>query len=307
MELAEQVSADEARALSRVPVIRAWNAPLLRWATGKAKGRGLRGVTVENVVSPHARVRLYRPTRLLREGPTPALLWIHGGGLVIGAPGVDDHRCARFARELGMVVVSAYYRLAPRDPFPAAIDDVHAAWRWLVEESAALNVDAERRVIGGESAGGGLAACLAQRLLDEGDAVPRGQLLVYPMLDDRTALRDDLAPREHLVWSNTSNRFGWSSYLGPAHGAATLPDYAAAARRASLSALPSTWIGVGTEDLFYDECCAYAARLEEANVDCQLDVVRGAPHGFEVLLRKATATRAFIAAQLGWLRATLAI
>lgn len=257
-------------------------------------------------VRDHAEVgvRVYRP----RDGASgAALLWLHGGGLIVGAPTMDDGRCGEWVRELGVVVVSVDYRLAPEDPFPAALDDAHAAWWWLQGSAGALGVDPRRVAIGGASAGGGLAASLAQRLHDEGGVAPAAQLLLYPMLDDRTAARRELDDAGHMVWRNRSNRAGWSAYLGRAPGAAELPVYASAARRTDLRGLPAAWIGVGDLDLFLDENRAYAEGLEEAGVATELHEVIGAPHGFDALAPDASVSRAFAAAQGAFLAQRLRV
>ena len=254
--------------------------PVIRFLAGNLS-RLMRGTTVEGVERRverigAGRVRVYTPGT-----PTgAALLWIHGGGLVIGAAAMDDALCGETARQLGVTVVSVDYRLAPRHPFPAALDDGHDAWEWLLRNASALGVDTGRIAVGGQSAGGGLAANLVQRLHDEGADVA-AQWLFCPMLDDRTAADRTYDAEGHLVWNNRSNLVGWSSYLGDRMGAETLPPYAAAARREDLSGLPPTWIYTSDIELFCTEDTAYASRLRDAGVDVTLDVVSGAPHGFE--------------------------
>jgi acetyl esterase/lipase len=174
-------------------------------------------------------------------------------------------------------VVSVKYRFAPEHPFPAALEDCYAALGWLHENAEKLGVDRGRIAIGGESAGGGLAAALAQLAHDRGELPVCFQLLVYPMLDDRTAL-DPTRPRT-LVWTPTGNHFGWTSYLGHPPRLEEDRPYAVPARREDLSGLPPAWIGVGDIDLFYPENVGYAERLQAAGVACQLEVVPGFYHG----------------------------
>jgi acetyl esterase/lipase len=190
-------------------------------------------------------------------------------------------KAALFAKTLGVPVICPAYGLAPQAPFPAALDDAHAAWHRVLAQAEALGIDAAKIVIGGYSAGGGLAAGLVHRLHDEGGQQPAGQLLIYPMLDDRTAQRRELDHPRHSIWSNTNNRFAWPAYLGGQRDAQALP-YAAAARRADLAGLPPAWVGVGTCDLFLDEGRAYAARLAAAGVATAYDEVPGAIHGFDM-------------------------
>lgn len=246
------------------------------------------GVTIEERQLDRTRVRIFRPDA---ETSGASLLWIHGGGLLIGTPAQDDRLCAEFARNLGIIVVAAEYRLASREPYPAAIDDCHAAWQWLQKSALSLGVDTHRVALAGKSAGGGLAACLAQRIHDQGGTQPVAQVLFCPMLDDRTASRRELDEIAHFAWNNRSNRAGWTRYLAQPPGATAVPAYAVAARRETLAGLPPTWLSTGDIELFYDEICAYAERLRAAGVPCQLEIVPGAPHGIEAIAADAAPTR----------------
>lgn len=245
--------------------------------------------------APDVQVRLIRPRTL--KGNAPALLWLHGGGMILGRNTQDDATNFAFARTLGMTVASVGYRLSPQHPAPAALEDAYAALTWLFANAEQRGIDAGRIAIGGQSAGGGLAAGLALLAHDRGTVQPAFQLLVYPMIDDRTVVRTDLESRNVRVWSQGSNRYGWTSYLGQEPGGADISEYAAPARREDLSGLPPTWIGVGTLDLFFAEDTTYAARLTEAGVPCELAVVEGAFHGFDALFRKKGVSRDFWRAQ----------
>ncbi|WP_229705057.1 alpha/beta hydrolase [Williamsia phyllosphaerae] len=277
--------------------ISARTVPLFRAATTLLALRAAKGVETV-AVSADASVRVHRPPTAgapARNSPGAALLWIHGGGYVLGRAVQDDLICARFARELGITVAAVDYRLAPEHPFPAPLDDCLAALSWL---AAQPSVDASAIAVGGASAGGGLAAALVQRVHDLGQIRPAFQLLVYPMLDDRTTSPDESAVRNHRVWSGRSNVYGWSSYLADADRAAAVP-----ARRTDLTGLPPAWIGVGGNDLFHDEDLAYAQRLRDAGVDCETTVIPGAFHGFDALVPRAAVSREFFAAQCAALRA----
>lgn len=307
MVLSDTIHPELVPALKRVPsfTFRPWMISGLRAFTRFAFPRAnLAGVDVREESANGARVRVLSPTC---AKPAGVLLWMHGGGLMIGAPAQDDARSATFVRELGIVVVSAYYRLAPQHPFPAALDDCYAAWGWVQANLSRFGVDPNRVAIGGESAGGGLAASLAQRLRDEAGPQPAGQLLVYPMLDDRTAARQELDAAQHPVWNNTSNRTGWSAYLGCPPGAPSLPAYAVPARGTDLRGLPPAWIGVGLLDLFLEECQDYANRLRDAGVYCDWEEVPGAVHGFAAIAPNASITQKFTAGQAAFLRRYLAL
>lgn len=238
--------------------------------------------------APDVRVLTYQ--RADRARPSGAVLWIHGGGLVMGTAEQDHEECGRFADELGILVVNVDYRLAPEHPFPAGLHDCYAALRWMHDSAQELGVDPARIAVAGSSAGGGLAACVAQMALDSGGPAVCFQLLKYPMLDDRTALRRDI---DALVWSAGSNRFAWSAYLGRAAQPEDVRPYASASRRIDMRGLPPAWIGVGSIDLFHDEDVDYAGRLAEAGVPCELHVEPGMYHAADMFAPKAPAMAAF--------------
>ncbi|WP_239476690.1 alpha/beta hydrolase [Nocardia arizonensis] len=246
-------------------------------------------------IDPHVSVRVHRPATFDPAVATPALLWIHGGGYVIGSARQDDHVCRRFADRLGIVVAAVEYRLAPRHPYPIPVEDCYTALTWLAGQPG---VDPARLAVGGASAGGGLTAALAIAARDRGGVRPVLQLLVYPMLDDRTTPREDVDVSAHRLWGLRSNRYGWRSYLGTADPAVAVP-----ARHRDLSGLPPAWLGVGSADLFHDEDLAYARRLRAAGVACEVVEVPGAFHGFDRALPGVRVSRAFFRAQCEALRA----
>lgn len=250
--------------------------------------------------APPVSLRVYRPRSL--EGPSPALLWTHGGGFLFGSPLQDEEGSIEFAQELGITVVAVRYRKAPQNTAPAPAEDAYAALSWTVGNADRLGIDPDRVAIGGASAGGGITAALALMCHDRGGPRPVFQLLVYPMLDDRTTLRTDLDELTVRMWSVASNRFAWQAYLGEAAGGAGVSPYAAPSRREDLSGLPPAWIGVGTLDLFHDEGLAYAERLRATGSPCETTVVPGAFHGFDTFFPKAGVVREFRREQVEALR-----
>lgn len=268
--------------------------------------REIEGVRVENIFIPrqdgrtNLRLRIYKPESI--DARTPALIWMHGGGYLIGKPEQDDGSCAQFVRELGIAVVSVDYRLSPRYPFPAALDDCYAALQWAASHPEESGIDPARIAVGGASAGGGLAAALAQLAHDRKEIEPAFQLLVYPMLDDRTVLRTDIDDSQNITWDHQSNRYGWESYLGRKCGAENVPTYSVPARRADLSGLPPAWIGVGDLDIFHAEDVTYAQRLREHGVECDIDIVLGAFHGFDVFGPQILVVREFRRSQIAALK-----
>jgi acetyl esterase/lipase len=263
-------------------------------------------ILVENVYIPghgdrsQVRLRIYKPKSAART--LPVLLWLHGGGYVIGKPEMDDRHCAEYVRQAGITVVSVDYRLAPKHPFPAGLDDCASALQWVGANSEQLGVDAKRIAVGGESAGGGLAAALAQLAHDQLAIKPIFQLLVYPMLDDRTVLRTDIDDSRNITWDQKSNRFGWESYLGKPCGGVEVSAYAVPARRQELTGLPPAWIGVGSLDIFHAEDAAYAQRLEECGIECEIKVVQGGFHGFDVFNPQLPVVQDFRQSQISALK-----
>jgi len=258
---------------------------LTRWLTGLTGSRQPNGGTIIQV-DDGVSARVFRPETA--ANPTPALLWIHGGGYIMGSASMADRFCRTVADRFGVVAAAVEYRLAPEHPFPIPLEDCYSALRWL---AALPEVDDSRIAIGGESAGAGLAAALALLARDHGEIAPVFQALSYPMLDDRTASRTDIDPRRLRMWSPENNRFGWRSYLGPAGG--DVPALAAPARHPDLSGVAPAWIGVGTNDLFHDEDVAYAHRLRESGVPCELHLVQGAYHGFDLTESKAAVSLSY--------------
>ncbi|OBG20516.1 alpha/beta hydrolase [Mycolicibacterium celeriflavum] len=288
---------DLRRAARLVPkqVITPVTLPIVRMVTRRMWQRVPRDVEALTLASGVG-VWLYRPPGATGTGP--ALLWIHGGGFLIGHPGQDDQLCRRFARRLGVTVASVDYRLAPEHAYPAPVEDCYSALTWL---AALPSVDRDRIAIGGASAGGGLAASLALLARDRSGVALAAELLVYPMLDDRTVNRRELNNPGHRLWNQSSNKFGWSAYLGDADPAVAVP-----ARREDLAGLPQAWIGVGDLDLFHDEDLAYAERLKAAGVRCDVEVVEGAFHGFDGIVPKASVSQQFFDSQCAMLRRALA-
>jgi len=258
-------------------------------------------VTVEEELAPGLAgapdVKVLVINRDAKAPPRPAILFMHGGGYIGGSVWRQLFRMQDAAKAHDCLVVSIDYRVAPETPFPGPRDDCYAALRWLHDNAERLGVDPSRIVLLGESAGGGLAAQLSLVARDRGELPILAQVLVYPMLDDRSHL-DGAAP-PHIgthVWTRASNRFGWKCYLGMEPGGPEAPAGAALARETDIAGLPPTWIGVGGLDLFVTENIAFAERLMAAGVPTELLVVPGAYHGFNRSAPKAAVSRTFNAA-----------
>lgn len=213
----------------------------------------------------------------------PCLLWVHGGGYVMGDG--DDLLCPGIAQRMGCKVVSVDYRLAPEHPFPAGAQDCHDALLWVHREAASLGIDPERIAIGGASAGAGMAAGVTLMNRDRRGPNLCFQFLLYPMLDN---LHDTASGKveSHVLWNRETSLNAWEMYLDGTPGLDASP-YAAASRAADLAALPPACVVVGGQDLFRDECIDYAQRLMAAQVPTQLAVFPGVFHSAEILVPQA--------------------
>ena len=279
------------------------NLPVIRkiYQVKASPGDGVTVVTRE-IGAPPFRVLVTTPDG--QQVKRPAVLSLHGGGMIVGSPQLEQTTQGRIARDLGAVVVAPDYRLAPENPFPAALDDCMATLSWMREHADELGIDADRIAVAGASAGGGLAAAVAQRSHDEGTPL-RAQGLVYPMLDDRTVLKHDQEGRGQIVWTPESNRYAWTAYLGREPRMSDAPDYAAPARRDDLSGLPPAWIGVGDLDLYYAEDVEYAEKLRASGVPCELTVVPRMYHAADGFAQKARSMDEFTQSMIDHLRAHL--
>jgi acetyl esterase/lipase len=265
--------------------------PLYRLQS-QVRTRSGRGVTVtKRHVGEHA-IPVLITTPIEGQRLRPGVLWIHGGGYIFGSPQMEAFGTGRLVRDIGVVTVSPDYRLAPEHPFPAALDDCMTTLNWMRAHAEELGIDADRIAVVGSSAGGGLAAAVAQRSHDEGIPL-RAQVLVYPMIDDRAVLQDDYAGRGRFLWTPANNRFGWTSYLGREPRMSDAPEYAAPARRTDLTGLAPAWVGVGDLDLFYDEDVDYAEKLRASGVPCELVTVPGMYHLADGLAPKAPSMQDF--------------
>ncbi|WUA11306.1 alpha/beta hydrolase [Nocardia sp. NBC_01377] len=239
--------------------------------------------------APEVRVLHYEPRE--RTAEVPALIWHHGGGYVIGSAEDDDLLCRQIATETSAIVVSVDYRLAPECPAPGPLHDGYAVLRWVAGNAGDLGVDPARIAVGGQSAGGGLAAALAILARDKGEIPVSFQLLIYPMLDDRTATT--AAPHARtgdFVWHASDNIYGWTSYLGHDPGGDDVSPYAAPARVPDITGLPPAFICVGALDLFVGEDITYAKRLLEQGIPTELHVHPGGPHGYNMVPGSRLAT-----------------
>ncbi len=248
--------------------------------------------------SPPVPVRVYRNRRLSLSSPT--LLWFHSGAFALGFAAIDDDLCTRLASAVDYVVVSPDYRLAPEHPFPAGFEDCYATYKWILAFPEVVGADTDRVVIGGGSAGAGLAACLCIRLRDEHDSHVVQQLLACPVIDDRMATKSMQRFVGTPVLDRGQVELMWSRYLRGWDG--PVPEYAAAGRAQDLRGLPPAYILTAEEDPLRDEGLEYARRLLDAGNSVELHHFAGTFHSFDTVVPTASVSQKAFAEYVDVLR-----
>lgn len=240
------------------------------------------------------------------DAPSPgsAALYLHGGGMIYGmdsAGALYDSVVRGYVAASRTPILAVDYRISPEFSHPIPLQDCYAGLVWLVEHAGELGIDPTRIAVMGDSAGGGLAAGLCLLARDRGGPPISQQLLIYPMLDDRTSVPDpQLLP--FATWTYDDNVTGWQALLGDRVGTAAVPPYAAAARANDLSGLPAAYLDVGDLDIFRDESVSYASALAGAGVETELHIHPGCPHAFEMLAPGAAVSQRAIADRVRRLR-----
>lgn len=225
--------------------------------------------------------------------PGPAVVYLHGGGMIMGSVAGYDRLVAGYTADSGVPFLSVDYRVAPEFPHPTPVEDCFAGLTWLTTHADEMDVDPARVAVMGDSGGGGLAAGVVLLARDRGVPLAR-QVLVYPMLDDRTTVPDpELAPFAVAAWSYDDNHTGWHALLGDAIGSDAVPYAAAPARAEDVSGLPPTYIDTGDLDIFCEESIEYASRIRATGTNVELHVHPGCPHGFDRMPGLPVAARAF--------------
>jgi acetyl esterase/lipase len=249
---------------------------------------------------PDISVRIYRPVE--STGQLPGIYFIHGGGMILGDIEGEDAAATKLCDEVGAVVVSVEYRLAPEHPHPAPVEDCYAGLVWTAKNASELGIDADRLAIFGASAGGGLALATALVARDRGGPQVRFLMPIYPMIDDRNQTPSSHEITDIGIWDRAGNIEAWAWYLGGKEA----DEYAAPSRAEDVSGLPPTFIDVGTVDLFRDEDIAFAQRLMQAGVPTELHVYPGSYHASETFAPDAALSQRIWAVRVDALRRALA-
>ncbi|UOR02770.1 alpha/beta hydrolase [Leucobacter allii] len=235
-----------------------------------------------------------------RTGTGPGIYHTHGGGMIIGDRWTGIAGLFGWILKHNAVAVTVEYRLAPEFPDPVPVEDCYAGLAWTAEHAAELGIDPDRLLIAGGSAGGGLAAGTALLARDRGGPRLCGQLLMYPMIDDRDTTVSTRQIDGVGVWDRTSNLTGWTALLGDRRGGDDVSIYAAPARATDLSGLPPAFIDCGSSEVFRDEDVAYASAIWAAGGDAELHVWPGGFHAFEGFAPQAALSQKMLAARDNW-------
>jgi acetyl esterase/lipase len=214
--------------------------------------------------------------------PGSAVLYTHGGGLIVGCVEWHTKFVAQMVQLSGVPFLSVEYRLAPEAQYPLPLEDAYAGLTWLHAKASELGVDNNRIAVLGDSAGGAIAATVTLLARERQGPKIAKQILIYPMLDDRNMTANP-AVEPFLIWSAEENKLGWTSYLGDKQGTEDIPETAAAGRLIDGTGLPTTYIEVGELDLFREENVQFADKIAKAGVSVELHVWPGCPHAFELL------------------------
>ncbi|MDD3218786.1 MAG: alpha/beta hydrolase [Lachnospiraceae bacterium] len=254
------------------------------------KGMRSRKVSVLRKDNSELLTYILTPRRKMKDVKVPGILWLHGGGYALGsAKMVNMGFPKRLIRRHNCVIVAPEYRLSCERPYPAALEDAYAALKYMKEHAEELGIDSARIMVGGESAGGGLAAALCLYARDKREVRIAYQILLYPMLDDRgdsDSMKDNDAP----VWNEAANIAAWKLYLGDVDKHA-VPAYAAAGRCADLQGLPPAVLIVGTIEPFHDETVAYMTRLWACGVRAEMREFKGCFHAFDMFCPRSSVAK----------------
>ncbi len=264
-----------------------------------------KNVTMENRLIPgpagEQKIRIYQAKE--SKKPAPAVVYIHGGGMILGGIEVEAATTQMLCAETGATVISVDYRKAPEFPYPCGPDDCYSAAKWVFDNASELGIDVKNIGIYGSSAGGGLALAVVLMARDRKTMNFKYMLPIYPMIDDRNETSSTHEVTEIGIWDRSGNIEAWNWYLGgkPAD------SYAAPARAADLTGLPPAFIDVGALDAFRDEDADFALRLLKSGVACEFRVYPGAYHGSEIFAPEADLSKRIVASRIDALKRFIAL
>jgi acetyl esterase/lipase len=264
---------------------------MLEWANNEAQPIADKVRIVDHeVTAADGTALLARWYQVPSSDSRAAVLYLHGGGMILGSVPIFDGPVSRYVAHTGVSMLSVDYRLAPEHPYPTSVEDAYAGLVWLAAHAAELGVDPDRVAVMGDSAGAGIAAAVAILSRDRGVPALARQILLYPMLDDRNTTPDpEIAP--FAGWTYDDNITGWNALLGPRDQDSQVDPPAAPARLTDARGLPPAYIEVGQLDIFRDEDVTYALTLSRAGVPVELHLHPGVPHEYDAIAPEADVSR----------------
>jgi acetyl esterase/lipase len=236
----------------------------------------------------------------------PAVYLVHGGGMIGGSRWAVIPMLVEWVLKYGAVAAAVEYRLAPEFPDPVPVEDCYAGFEWLVDRAEVFGFDPRRVLIGGMSAGGGLAMGTTLLARDRGRAVPAAMLLMWPMLDDHNETVSAQQIDGVGIWDRTSNQTGWTALLGDRRGTNDVSIYAAPARATDLSGLPPAYVEAGSAEVFRDEAVALASGIWAAGGSAELHIWAGGFHGFQTIVPTAAVSQTAVRTRERWVSRVLA-
>lgn len=248
------------------------------------KGLDCSEVLVSRKDGSAIRVRIYKPLR--QTAKLPGVLWIHGGGYAQGVPEMSGSLYKQMIDTSDCIIIAPDYRLSIDAPYPAALEDCYEILLWMKNNAESLGIRDDQLMVGGESAGGGLAVAIALYARDKREVNLAYQMPLYPMIDERM-MTESARENNAYVWNSDMNRWAWKLYLGELFGRSDVPIYAAAARAEDYSNLPPAVTFVGDIEPFRDETIEYVENLRSAGIPVDFEIFKGAFHGFDIISPKA--------------------
>lgn len=271
-----------------VPNTKKWMVPafnaLFKWhfkSTKTPSGIELSSHNVKGFDNGEIEILVFKPKNIAANAP--CLVYCHGGGFFIEAAAAHKLAMFEYAEKANCVIVFPHYRVSLNSPFPTSLEDCYAALKWANDNAALLGIDPNRIAVGGDSAGGNLAACAAQMALDRREIKVRFQFLVYPVCDHTMSTTSMQDFKDTPLWNAPSSKLMWEVYL-KGIDVGKMPPYVSTLQRANLAGLPPAYIETAEFDCLRDEAILYAERLKEAGIDVELNQTKGTIHAYDIIL-----------------------
>lgn len=291
--------------LRYVPNTKRWMVPafnaLFKWHFNSTKAPQNIEVSshhIKGFENKDIEVLVFKPRNTLPEAP--CLVYYHGGGFFIEAAQVHKKMMFEYAEKANCIIVFPHYRVSLNNPFPTSLEDCYAALKWTNDNVAKLGIDKNRIAIGGDSAGGNLAACAAQMALDRQEIKLSFQLLIYPVCDHSLSTPSMQAFQDTPLWNAPSSKLMWDVYL-EGKDRKNLPLYISCLQRADLKGLPPAYIETAEFDCLRDEALLYSQKLIEAGIEIELNETKGTIHAYDIM-RNSEITEASINRRVNALR-----